>query len=210
MPAREHARGRFLGARHLDVADDNSGELARRKPFGMEADDLVAREPFDAGDRPFDAPPVRMAVRVEPRHHAFARLHSGIVLVLTNGRDDLALARLDLVVGKRWRHQHLAEQREHRLEILREARARQRSHVPRDVDGERDAAPVEVLGDVRRGSRGRSAIDDARQQPHGAWRISGIADGPCSNREVDGNRGRGARLLGDEHDTVVQDDSFGL
>ncbi len=67
-----------------------------------------------------------------------------------------------------------------------------------DADGQRDAAAVEILGDLRGRSAGGAAIDHARQQKHRAGRVGRIADRPGADRQVDGHRRDRARLLGDD------------
>ena len=70
--------------------------------------------------------------------------------------------------GKRRRHDDVAEQREDRLEILRQAGAGQREQMPGDADRQRDAAAVEILGDVARPigwrcrDRSRATADTSR------------------------------------------------
>ena len=52
-----------------------------------------------------------MAVRVQQRHQRFDRADRRVVLVLPDRGDDLALARRELVVRQRRRHDDVAEQR---------------------------------------------------------------------------------------------------
>ena len=124
-------RGEIAGPIHLDVADDDGGELARREAVGMQPEQPLAGQALHGLDRALRRAAVRMAARVQQRHQRFGRAYRRIVLVLANRRHDLAFARRDLVFGKRRLHQHLAEQREHRLEILRQAGADERQDVPR-------------------------------------------------------------------------------
>ena len=116
---------------------------------------------------PFVAPAVRMPARVQQRHQRLGRADRRVVLVLPDRRDHLALARRDLSSsGQRRRHEDVAEQREHRLEIVGETRADQGEQMPGDGDRQGDAAAVELLRDVRRRARGGAAIDDTRESSH--------------------------------------------
>ena len=104
----------------------------------------------------------------------------------------------------------VAEQRENGFEVAGEAGARDREQVPGDVDGERDAAAVELVGDLVGRSDGRAAIDHAAEQVRRARRIGRIADGPGTNRQVDRHGRRLPGFLGEHDDAVVERRAGGL
>jgi hypothetical protein len=185
-------------------ADDDRGQLARGETVRVKLQQLRARQPFDDVDRSLRAAAVRMAGRIQQRHQRFRGAHGRAVFVLPDRGDDLALARRDLGFGERWRHHDVAEEREHRLEVFREAGTAQREQVTADGDGQRDAAAVEVLGNLVRGPRAGAAIDHARQQPGRASGSRRIADRSRAHRQVDRHGWRGARLLRQEHGPVVE------
>ena len=97
-------------------------------------------------------------------------------------RDDLAFARRQLRSGNAGRHHDVAEQREHRLEILGQTGADEREQMPRDVI-------VSVMPRLSSSSAmssadrvGGAAIDHARQQIDGARRVRRIADRSGADR----------------------------
>ncbi len=193
-PAAEDARGHVRGARGVHVADDDRGQLARREARAVQRPQIVTRQPLDNRHRSLRRPAVRMAVGIQERHQRFGRAHGGAVLVLADRRDHFAFPRFDLVLRQRRRHDDVAEQREHGVEILGEAGADEGEQVTGDADGQRDAAAVERFRDLVRRPRRRPAIDHARQEPRHARRTRRIGGGPGADRDVDRDRRRRLRV----------------
>ena len=93
-------------------------------------------------------PAVLVAVRVQHLEQPLHRAHRRAVFVLADRVQHFAFARLDFFIGKRRLHGHLADELEHRLEVLRQARAADRHRVTIGAEAERHAARVERVGDL--------------------------------------------------------------
>src|SRR5262245_8387794 len=81
--------------------------------------------------------------------------------------------------------------------------------MPRDLNRQRDATAVEILGDISGGARRGAAIEHAREEPgrpFGACRIVGRA-GP--DRKVDGDRWCRARFLRQKYGAVSEREARG-
>src|SRR6516162_7534041 len=76
-------------------------------------------------------------------------------------------------------------------------------------DRQRNAAAVQLFGNLRRRSCCCAAIDDAREQPGRAFGTRRIGGGAGTHGEVDGNGRRHVGFLRQDHDAVVQDRSDG-
>jgi hypothetical protein len=204
-PVPKRTRDEIASTVHFDVANDGGGELARGETVGMEPPQPLLRQTLHDLNGPLRGTAVGMTVRVEQGHQRFRRTDRRIVLVLPNRRHDLALARRNLVFGKRRLPHHLTEERQHRLEVFGEACADERQDVPRHGNRDGDAAVIELFGDIVRRSPLGAAIQHAGEQPGRAHRFVGIAQRTGPHPEADGNCWCRACLFPDEHHAVVED-----
>ena len=166
--------------RAADVADARRRRRRRRRPRSArsarsarraDATSSVARQPLDDVDVPFVRRPYGCPSGYSSAISASTARTAGLssscrIAVMTS---PLRVAKLRL--RQRRRHDDVAEQRQHRLEVLGQAGADEREQVARDGDRQRDAAAVELFGDIGRRTRRRAAIDDARQQIRRARRV---------------------------------------
>ena len=173
----------------------------------MQLQQLIARQAVDRRDRSLGAAPVRMAARIEKHHQRLGRANGGIVFVLPDRGHDFALARHELIVRRRRRHQDVADPRQHRLEIVGEAGADQREEMTCDRNRQRDAAAVQLLGNLGGRARRGAAIDDARQQPCRSRRSGGIGSRTRAHREINRHGRRRRGVLGEERRAVGQRDA---
>ena len=170
----------------------------------MEVEEGAPTDAFDTPHVPFGPPAVGMGGPVQHTHQLFDRPHGRIVFVLPDGRDDLSTPLDDFFFGAGCAADHVGDQIEHRLEILRETGAHERHGVPRDRDAESNAAPVEILRDrIRRAARG-STVDDAREEIRRSDRIFGVTNAAGWNTDVQGDRRCRRRLLDDDTGAVRQ------
>ena len=163
------------------------------------------RRTFDPSDRLGGAPaPTAIEVigAVEQRHHARDRLDGRIVIVLANGRQDLAASGHDVMLEAGRFPDDVGHNIEHRLEILRQARAAEGEPVAGDVHPQRHTAKVERLGDLVAGPVDGAAIDDAAEKVGQSERVRGIEQAPGLERQAHGHRWRRPRFV-DEHGGTV-------
>ena len=166
---------------------------------------FLSRQALDELDRAFRPPSVRVLVGIEQRHQRFVRADRGVVPVLANRGDDFALPRRNLGVGQRRRREDVGDERQHRLEVVGEARADEREEMTGDGDRERDAAAVELLGDLGGRPRRRAAVDDAREQPRQSGPAGRVERGAGAYGQVHGHGRRRGRPLREQDDAVVED-----
>ena len=173
----------------------------------MQPHQPITGQRLHALDRALGRQSIGMMVRVQQRHQRFEGANRRTVFILPDGGDDLGLANGQLDFRQCRRHDNVSEQRAHRREILGETGAHQRQDMARDGDRQRDAAAVEIFGDVRRGPRRRATVEHPRQEEDGTRRVHRIAHRPGPHRQADGHCRQGRRLLRDDDDAVGEDGS---
>ena len=154
---------------------------------------------LDDLDRPLRPAAVRVTAGVQLRHQPFDRANGGIVVVLPDRRDDLALRSRDLLFGAATAPSRCRRATRAPARNLRQGRCRRSRTVTRDGDGQRDAAAVELFRDhppPTATSVPRSMRRDSRQVAPGC--VSRIADRAGAHGQIDRDGGCLVCLLGDD------------
>ena len=101
---------------------------------------------------------------IETRHHDVDRNRCRIVFVLQDRCDELGAPGFDLSPVDQRTLNHIGHERKNSVEVLREAGGADGQLMPPRDDGQRSAAPVELVRDVRRRSALSTAIEDSSRR----------------------------------------------
>ena len=143
-----------------------------------------------------------MILRIEELENPFNCPRSRVVLVLAEDRERVGPALPDLRLWKRRIARDVDDEREHVLEILREARARDGHRLPVRRHTQRHATVVELVGQHGRTPRRRSPIQHAARQIGEAGPLWRIEDAAGAEGRADRDR-RSHRGFLEENDRTV-------